>query len=594
MSEEKISLLNCNFNQKKIRINSPNSLIAIRLIGATFDDLRYLTFDEYIKKENIQYLDKDLQEERYNHYEQSRLSLINEAKKNREDLFKEKEKNYETSPQNTLNLSNANDIFKFTNFNFNTKNNNINKKVANTPTSTASILEREKLQKLIEKQENNIKLQIDYECMIEENRRKNMEKMRNKEIKEEKKRKKKEMEIAEKKEKEREKIMEKKRKEEEMIKEEEKKRKEEEFKEKRKMQEEAERKLSEEKERKNKMLERELKEKEFREKINRMNQKQAERLLEKEKELNLKDKKRQKNLEELRKENFRIMSEKRLFLQDRISKALNKNESKLNEKLNEYMEKQKKIENLKKQKELQQQEKLKEQNEEIIKRAERIKHVLEQYEEKNKLRILQYNKKMEEINKRKEEKQIEEMRFLEEQKRKKEEKEKKLHEIRNKFEKSMADSRQRLMEKIIYTDKKIKNQKMVQEKQLHIKFNKLYISREDRKNRVIRRERVNDFQRTQKMDKINQRMKRIDNMQKDRYLLEEERKKIEEEIHNKKIIMLKRLQNVIKNNKQMSKDEIMDYVFDVKHQSNTIPDNQGKNKLNHKNFKTISQSKINE
>ena len=72
MSEEKISLLNCNFNQKKIRINSPNSLIAIRLIGATFDDLRYLTFDEYIKKENIQYLDKDLQEERYNHYEQSR------------------------------------------------------------------------------------------------------------------------------------------------------------------------------------------------------------------------------------------------------------------------------------------------------------------------------------------------------------------------------------------------------------------------------------------------------------------------------------------------------------------------------------------
>ena len=92
----------------------------------------------------------------------------------------------------------------------------------------------------------------------------------------------------------------------------------------------------------------------------------------------------------------------------------------------------------------------------------------------------------------------------------------------------MADNRQRLMEKIIYTDKKIKNQKIAQEKQLHIKFNKLYISREDRKNRVIRKERVRDFQRTQKMDKINQRMKRIDNMQKDRYLLEEERKKIEE------------------------------------------------------------------
>ncbi len=49
MSEEKISLLNCNFMQKKIRINSPNSLLAIHLIGVTLDDLRYLTFDEYIK-----------------------------------------------------------------------------------------------------------------------------------------------------------------------------------------------------------------------------------------------------------------------------------------------------------------------------------------------------------------------------------------------------------------------------------------------------------------------------------------------------------------------------------------------------------------
>ena len=184
MSEEKISILNCDFTQKKIRINSPNSLTAIRLIGATFDDLRYLTLDEYIKRENIQYLDKELQEERYNHYEKSRLSLISEAKSIREDLLKEKEKNYETAPQNKLNLSKSNDIFKYTGFNFNTKKNNFNTNISNTPTSTAIILEREKLQKLLEKQENNIKLQIDYECMIEENRRKNLEKMRNKEMKE--------------------------------------------------------------------------------------------------------------------------------------------------------------------------------------------------------------------------------------------------------------------------------------------------------------------------------------------------------------------------------------------------------------------------
>ena len=138
---------------------------------------------------------------------------------------------------------------------------------------------------------------------------------------------------------------------------------------------------------KNKILERELKEEEFRKKINKINEQQKEKLLEKEKELNEKDLKRQKNLEELRKENLRIIAEKRIILQDKIYKALNKNEFKMSEKLNEYMEKQKKIENLKKQKELEKMEKLKEQNEEIIRRAERIKKVLKQYDENNKMKL---------------------------------------------------------------------------------------------------------------------------------------------------------------------------------------------------------------
>ena len=40
------------------------------------------------------------------------------------------------------------------------------------------------------------------------------------------------------------------------------------------------------------------------------------------------------------------------------------------------------------------------------------------------------------------------------------------------------------------------------------------------------------------MEKIIARMKRIENLQKDRSLLEEERKKIEGEIHHKKKIMM--------------------------------------------------------
>ena len=402
MSEEKISLLNCNYSQKRIKLTSPNSLLAIHLIGVTLDDLRYLTFDEYIKNNpDIQYLERDLQEERYNHHERNRLELIEQAKKIREELLEEK--SYQTTPQNNLSSFALSPKAQNRNmrYNFNTMKKNTSaltiKPTIKLQKSTAILLEREKLQKLIEKQENKVKLQIDYECMIEENRRKNLEKMRNKELKEERKRKEKEREMAEKREKEREKMLEKKRKEEELMKEQEKFRKEEEIKEKKKLEEEKVRKEEEEKERKNKIFERELKEEEFRQKINKMNLQQRERLLEKEKELNEKDLKRQKNLEEHRKESYRIMAEKRIFLQNKMNKALNRSESKLNQKKNEYLEKQKKFENLKKIKEKEKLFKLRVQNEEIARRSEKIKHVLEQYDENNKLKIQRYNQKMEQI-----------------------------------------------------------------------------------------------------------------------------------------------------------------------------------------------------
>ena len=149
------------------------------------------------------------------------------------------------------------------------------------------------------------------------------------------------------------------------------------------------------------------------------------------------------------------------------------------------------------------------------------------------------------------------------------EREKRLNELRVQFENNLLQNRIKLMDRITANDIKIKNQKLEHTKQLHIKFNKLNMSREDRKDRVIRKERIKDFQRTQKMDKIIERMKRIDNLQKDRYLLEEERRKIEDEIHTKKKKMQERLKIVMKNNKNLSKEEIMDFVFEENKLSKT-------------------------
>jgi hypothetical protein len=220
----KISLENCDFNKKRTRINSPNSLIACELIGIDPEDLIYLTKDEYIRvNQECQNLDKELQEERYNHFNSRRIKLIEDVKKKREELLEEN-----NSFKNSTNYNSNNN--RFNNFNdYSTQSKTFYdkkgmKKSASSGAfepgggnggTTAIKLERERLKKLKERQEINIRLQIDYECAMEENRRKNIEKMKMKEEKEEKKKLEKHYKLLERLRKEEIKEKEKKRKEEE-------------------------------------------------------------------------------------------------------------------------------------------------------------------------------------------------------------------------------------------------------------------------------------------------------------------------------------------------------------------------------------------
>ena len=217
MSEEKkISLDNYDFKNKKARLTSPHSLIACHFIGVSEDDLIFKTLEEYIKSNvECQYLERDLQEERYNHFENNRKELIELAKNQREFLIKEEEsKKHNTINNTTININNYKYLGKLENTHNRTykKNSSYGNLDTYGESSTAIKLEREKLRKLKEKQELNVKLLIDYECMREENRRKNMEKMRIKEEKEEKRRMEKQRILNEKKRKERERELEKKKK----------------------------------------------------------------------------------------------------------------------------------------------------------------------------------------------------------------------------------------------------------------------------------------------------------------------------------------------------------------------------------------------
>ena len=191
--EYKISLSNCDFNKKRIRLSSPYSIKACELIGVDEEELLFVPKEEYLlKNTDCLNLPKELQDERYSHFNTKRLQLIKQAKTKRAELIKlnsklRNRKNIEIDS----NLNNNNyGLSTLYNRNENIKKSSSAIIMGNTAgnngwgTSTAIKIGREKLRKMKERQELNIRLQIDYECALEENRRNNIKKMKLKEEKE--------------------------------------------------------------------------------------------------------------------------------------------------------------------------------------------------------------------------------------------------------------------------------------------------------------------------------------------------------------------------------------------------------------------------
>ena len=359
--EYKISLSNCDFNKKKIRLTSPYSVMACDLIGIEEEELLFVPKEEYLQKNiDVQNLPKNLQDERYNHFNLKRLNLIKEAKAKRAELIK---LNSKFQNKNNVELDSNiinNNIYNFGYSTLFNKSDNLKKsssalQMGNTMgngiwgSSTAIKIGREKLRKMKERQELNIRLQIDYECALEENRRKNIIKMRLKEENEERKKMEKNLRLKLKMEKEEEKEKKRRLKEEEYNKKIEMKRINNEKKEKMKLKEEEKRKEEEEKERKKQYEENQRKEKKFREKVEKMNQMQQNKLIEKQKELDERDIKRKINIEKMKDETHRKRSQKEKKMQDKIKKTLIKNEFLLNEKISIYLERQKKLDEIKEQ-----------------------------------------------------------------------------------------------------------------------------------------------------------------------------------------------------------------------------------------------------
>ena len=90
-STANISIDNINLYQTKIRINSPTTLKAIKLLGYKISELEYLTFKDYIKQNpNLIGQPKQMQISYYEYIEKLRKDRFNKIKMLRLQLKSEK------------------------------------------------------------------------------------------------------------------------------------------------------------------------------------------------------------------------------------------------------------------------------------------------------------------------------------------------------------------------------------------------------------------------------------------------------------------------------------------------------------------------
>ena len=197
-NSQKISFDNFDINKKNIRISSPTSLLACKFMGVKSNDLSYLSYDDYIHNNpNFKSLDQSIAIQRYYHYINRRKKLITSLKNIRQELIKDKNDssvsfinyntpnnyynnnifNYKESKNNSLNNFNKTfHIFKNISLRKSLSMNNIIEQ-----NKSLMILEQEtKFNKKKQRQLINIKREIDFQLNKEQERMKNLEKMRRK------------------------------------------------------------------------------------------------------------------------------------------------------------------------------------------------------------------------------------------------------------------------------------------------------------------------------------------------------------------------------------------------------------------------------
>ena len=171
-----------DFTNKRIRIQTPRSKMALEELGLEENKLYKISKKEYLSNHPELGQEKaEIQDKRYDHYEQRRQEAIEEARKIRSEIIQKEEKKGEDSGHKTSKYSTRNG-FKYTK-----TEENFSSKEAQQ--SGMIKKELEKLEMMKKQQLGEIKNMIDYEYSLNEIRRENEKKEKEKSEKEEKMRK---------------------------------------------------------------------------------------------------------------------------------------------------------------------------------------------------------------------------------------------------------------------------------------------------------------------------------------------------------------------------------------------------------------------
>ena len=541
--------------------HSPRSIEAINSLGFELHKLYYISFEDFLYTHpELKSISKDLQEKRYNHYEAKRQEKISKAKEKRREIIDS------TKSKNSRSKS-------FTDY-------------TREQASTMIKEEKEKLRLLKNQQMGELKNMIEFEFKMEEIRKKNEQKMLMQQQKEEELRKERMRQAKEREIKQR---MQEKKKEErlkaemEEFERKEKERKEEEYKQ---YIEEMKKKEELEKERQRRQLESRKRQEEFRKKIEGILNAQQKELMEKQRELLEKEAQRKKNLEELKKENYYHSLEKRRKNQERIQKALSRNDSTFLNRQNDFERKQKIAEELRAKFAQERYEKQKQQEILNKQKEQEIMEVLRRNDEIIQKRIETYNKKQQLLEERQRARDTLMQQQLKERHIKLSEKERKCIEARQRNEKLIEENRNKLLLKINSADEKInkqKNQNMRSSMEKYIEFT---MRKDDIEDNIRAKEKAMEYKRMQRLEEIEEKNRRVEEMKQQKMELYEQRRKMNRDMQKHKERMLIKFDYLMKNSKTKSKEEIMRELFDE--DSNSFLEENTKQKTNN-----VSKSKSN-